>query len=150
MPTLLTLDAVAAVTPDRQRLFDNLTLSIGSERVGLVGRNGSGKSSLLRIVAGVAEPSAGHVIRAGTTGALAQDWAEHLTIAEALGAACGLGVVERILTGQGHEADYDAADWTLPTRIEAALLEAGLPAIALDRAMGTLSGGERTRIGIAR
>jgi ATPase subunit of ABC transporter with duplicated ATPase domains len=38
----------------------------------------------------------------------------------------------------------------LPARIEAALLEAGLPAIALDRKMGTLSGGERTRIGIAR
>jgi len=150
MPTFLTLDAVAAATPDRQRLFENLTFSLRAERVGLVGRNGSGKSTLLRIIAGLSEPAAGHVIRSGTIGTLAQDWAEQLTIAEALGIADGLAVVERILAGQGRDADFDTADWTLPTRIEAALLEAGLPAIALDRTIGTFSGGERTRIGIAR
>jgi ATPase subunit of ABC transporter with duplicated ATPase domains len=150
MPTFLTLDAVAAATPDRQRLFDNLTFSLHAERVGLVGRNGSGKSTLLRIIAGLAEPAAGHVIRSGTIGTLAQDWAEQLTVADALGIADSLAVVERILAGQAREADFDAADWTLPARIEAALVEAGLPAIALDRIVGTLSGGERTRIGVAR
>jgi ATPase subunit of ABC transporter with duplicated ATPase domains len=150
MPTYLTLDAVAAATPDRQRLFDNLTLSLGPERVGLVGRNGSGKSTLLRIIAGRAEPAAGHIIRCGTIGTLAQDWAEQSTVADALGVADGLGIVERISAGHGRDADFDAADWSLPSRVEAALVEAGLPLIGLDRLMGTLSGGERTRIGIAR
>jgi ATPase subunit of ABC transporter with duplicated ATPase domains len=150
MPTFLTLDAVAAATPDRQRLFDNLTLSLGSERVGVVGRNGSGKSTLLRIIAGVAEPSAGQIIRSGTIGTLAQDWPEQLTIADALGVTDGLAIVERVAAGQGRDADFDVADWSLPGRVEAALVEAGLPAIDLDRLMGTLSGGERTRIGVAR
>jgi ATPase subunit of ABC transporter with duplicated ATPase domains len=150
MPTFLTLDAVAAATPDRQRLFENLTFSLRAERVGLVGRNGSGKSTLLRIIAGLAEPAAGHVIRSGTIGTLAQDWAEQLTVADALGVAAGLAVVERVLAGQAREADFAAADWTLPARIEPALIEAGLPGIALDRVMSTLSGGERTRIGVAR
>jgi ATPase subunit of ABC transporter with duplicated ATPase domains len=150
MPTFLTLEAVAAATPDRQRLFDNLTFSLRAERVGLVGRNGSGKSTLLRIVAGLAEPATGHVIRSGTIGMLAQDWAEQLTVADALGVAAGLAAIERVLMGQGCEADFAAADWTLPARIEASLREPGLPAIALGRVIGTLSGGERTRIGIAR
>ncbi|MET0220558.1 MAG: ATP-binding cassette domain-containing protein [Tardiphaga sp.] len=150
MPSFLTLDAVAAATPDRQPLFDNLSLSIGSERIGLVGRNGSGKSTLLRIVAGLAEAAAGHVIRSGTIGMLAQDWPEQWTVAEALGAAEGLAIVERVLAGQGIEMDFEAADWTLSARIEAALLGAGLAAVALDHSMETLSGGERTRIGIAR
>jgi ATPase subunit of ABC transporter with duplicated ATPase domains len=150
MPTFLTLEAVAAATPDRHPLFDNLTLSISAERVGLVGRNGSGKSSLLRIVAGAAEPSAGHLVRSGTVGVLAQDWPEQWTVAEALGVAGSLAIVERVLAGQGGETDFEVADWTLASRIEAALLEAGLSGIALDRIMGTLSGGERTRIGIAR
>jgi ATPase subunit of ABC transporter with duplicated ATPase domains len=150
MPNFLALDAVAAVTPDRHPLFDNLSLSIGSERVGLVGRNGSGKSTLLRIIAGLAESAAGHVIRSGTIGMLAQDWPEQWTVAEALGVAGGLAVVERILAGDGVETDFEAVDWTLSARIEAVLLEAGLSAIAPDRLMETLSGGERTRIGIAR
>jgi len=117
MPTYLTLDAVAAATPDRQRLFDNLTLSLGPERVGLVGRNGSGKSTLLRIIAGRAEPAAGHIIRSGTIGTLAQEWAEQSTVADALGVADGLGIVERVSAGQGCDADFDAADWSLPGRV---------------------------------
>ncbi len=150
MPPFLMLDAVAAATPDRHHLFSNLTFSLGAERIGLVGRNGTGKSSLLRIVAGLAEPAAGHVIRSGTIGTLAQDWPEQWAVTDALGVTDALAVVERVLAGQGRETDFEAADWTLPTRIEAALLEAGLPAIDLHRSMGTLSGGERTRIGIAR
>src|SRR3569833_2485769 len=150
MPTFLTLEAVAAATPDGHPLFDNLTLSLTAERVGLAGRNGAGKSTLLRIISGAAEPAAGHCVRSGTIGTLAQDWPERWTVAEVFWVADRLDIVERVLAGQGTETDFEAADWTLASRIEAALLEAGLSAIALDRTMGTLSGGERTRIGIAR
>ena len=45
-----------------RRLFEDLNLRVGEEdRIGVVGRNGSGKSSLLRIIAGFGEPNAGAV-----------------------------------------------------------------------------------------
>ena len=150
MPSFVTLDSISAATPDRQRLFDNLTLSLGAERVGLVGRNGTGKSTLLRIVAGIEPPAAGAVARSGTIGTLAQHWDEQETVAAALGVSDGLALLARVLAGEGEAADFETADWELEARVEAALASVGLPGLALDRGIATLSGGERTRIGLAR
>ena len=150
MPTLLALDAVSATTPDRQPLFHDLTLSIGAERVGVVGRKGSGKSTLLRIVSGEAEPASGTVLRSGTIGTLAQEWDADLSLAQALGVADAIAVFARVLAGNGSVEDFDTVDWGLEARVQTALAEVGLPDIALDRSIGTLSGGERTRVGIAR
>ena len=150
MPSFITLDSLSAATPGRQTLFSNLTLSIGAERVGFVGRNGSGKSTLLRIIAGDAEPAAGTVVRSGSVGMLIQEWDEDLVLAQALGVAEPLAVVARVLSGAGAPDDFATVDWTLEGRIDAALAGVGLAGFALDRRMGTLSGGERTRVGIAR
>ena len=46
MSAFLTLDSVSAETPDRRVLFRDLSLSIGAERIGLVGRNGSGSCGI--------------------------------------------------------------------------------------------------------
>ncbi len=150
MPACLTLDSVSARTLEGQLLFNDLTFSVGPERTGLVGRNGSGKSTLIRIAAGLAEPASGHVQRAGTVGVLRQDWPETWSLAEALGVADAMAVLARVLAGEGDEADFVAADWTLEGRIESALIRTGLPGLPLDRMIATLSGGERTRVGIAR
>lgn len=150
MSTFLTLDSVSARTPEHRTLFSDLTLTVGTERVGLVGRNGSGKSTLIRIVAGQVEPAAGSVLRSGAVGILAQDCPDDLTLAEALGVAGAMAVLRRVLAGAGSAEDLDAADWTLEARIDEALAGVGLPGMALDRRTRTLSGGERTRIGIAR
>ena len=48
----VTLTGVAARTPDGSTLFDTLTLAFGAERTGVVGRNGVGKSTLLRLISG--------------------------------------------------------------------------------------------------
>jgi ATPase subunit of ABC transporter with duplicated ATPase domains len=141
MSAFLTLDSISAQTPEHQVLFSNLTLSIGAERVGLVGRNGSGRSTLIRIIAGMAEPAAGAVQRMGAIAVLAQDWPEDLTLARALGVAEGMAVLQRILSGEGSAGDFDAADWTLESRVDAALAEVGLTGTALDRRIGSLSGG---------
>ncbi|MGN6495982.1 MAG: ATP-binding cassette domain-containing protein, partial [Tsuneonella sp.] len=71
MSALLTLDSVAARTPDQRLIFSGLTFAVECERVGLVGRNGSGKSTLLSIVAGEAELAEGAIQRAGSVGKLA-------------------------------------------------------------------------------
>ena len=56
---LATLDRVGARTPDGRTLFQNLSLAFGRESTGLVGRNGSGKTSLLRPIVGLVEPADG-------------------------------------------------------------------------------------------
>ena len=45
MPAFLILDSISLATPDGRPLFDGLTLALGRERTGVVGRNGCGKST---------------------------------------------------------------------------------------------------------
>jgi ATPase subunit of ABC transporter with duplicated ATPase domains len=150
MPGFLVLDSISLATPDGRPLFDGLTLAVGGERTGLVGRNGSGKSSLLRLIAGGIEPAGGSVQRIGSIGMLAQLADERLTIDQALGVAGGLARLHRLEHGEGSLDDAAEADWTLTTRIEAALAEAGLPSLPLHQPIASLSGGERTRVALAR
>jgi ATPase subunit of ABC transporter with duplicated ATPase domains len=151
MSALLSLDSLSARTPDGRTLFDGLTLSVGArERVGLVGRNGSGKSMLLSIISGQATPSGGHCSLNGRAGLLAQSWPESLSIAEALAIAEVRNATERVERGEGSDEDFALADWTLEARVAQALAEVGLTEMSLDRLIGTLSGGERTRVGLAR
>ncbi len=151
MPTFLTLDSVSASTPEGRVLFENLTLAIGPERVGLVGRNGSGKSTLLRLVSGDAEPSSGAISRTARIGVLEQRWPDDtITLAEALGVAAGLARLTRLEAGQGGEEDMADADWTLEHRIAETLANVDLPERDLTRTIRGFSGGERTRIAVAR
>ena len=81
---------------------------------------------------------------------LAQLADDRMTVAEALGVAAGLARLRRIEAGQGSLEDAAEADWTLPARLGQALGETGLPALATDRRLASLSGGERTRVALAR
>lgn len=144
----MTLNGVAARTPDGRGLFDNLTLAFGRERTAVVGRNGVGKTTLLRLVAGLAEPAEGAITRGGTVGWLAQARTpgDDETIAETLGVAAPLAVLHRVLAGDGSLDDMAEADWTLEERMQAALAEVGLADLAQDRRTADLSGGEQTRL----
>lgn len=61
MMPLLELSGVTIVTPAGRPLFDGMSMRLGRERVALIGRNGVGKSTLLAVLAGDAEPHAGRV-----------------------------------------------------------------------------------------
>src|SRR6185503_5094973 len=61
MPSFVTLDALSARTPDGRPLFENLTLAFGAERTGLVGRNGVGKTTLVRLILRELAPVSGGV-----------------------------------------------------------------------------------------
>src|SRR6185369_16196339 len=121
MPAFLILDSISLATPDGRPLFDGLTLAIGSERTGLVGRNGCGKSTLLRLIAGEIEPAGGSLQRIGSIGVLAQLTDERLAVDEALGVAGDLARLQRLERGEGSLGDATDADWTLETRMQAAL-----------------------------
>jgi ATPase subunit of ABC transporter with duplicated ATPase domains len=144
------LDSISLSTPDGRPLFDRLTLALGRERTGLVGRNGCGKSTLLRLISGETEPAKGTVHRSGSIGVLAQHIDERLNVAEALGVAGALARLQRLERGEGSLDDADDADWTLEGRIAAALAATNLPALPLHRPIASLSGGERTRVALAR
>ena len=150
MSAFLTLDSISLTTPDGRPLFDGLTLSLGPERIGVVGRNGCGKSTLLRVISGEIKPAGGSVQRSGSIGVLAQTADDRLTVAEALGVAGDLARLRRLEGGAGSLDDAAEADWTLETRIDAALIEAGLPDLPGERRLASLSGGERTRVALAR
>jgi ATPase subunit of ABC transporter with duplicated ATPase domains len=148
---LVTLDRVAARTPDGHTLFSDLSLAFGRERTGVVGRNGAGKTTLLCLIAGVSEPAEGTVARAGRIGWLDQraEPAPDETVAETLDVADGLAVIARVLAGEGGADDLAEADWTLEDRIAGALDDVGLAGLDLTRPTASLSGGEQTRLRLA-
>ncbi|MCW1400879.1 ATP-binding cassette domain-containing protein [Novosphingobium sp. MW5] len=150
MPAYLTLDRLTLATPGGRPLFSDLSLTIGKEVVGLVGRNGCGKSSLLRAILGEQALQSGAITICGTVGVLRQLVAPgEGTVADALGIASSLARLDRIEAGSGSEADFAEADWELPQRLNDAFAAAGLASIDITRPLDSLSGGERTRIGIA-
>ena len=151
MPAFLTLQSLAATTPDGTPLFSDLSLSCHAERTGIVGANGSGKSTLLRMMAGDLMPASGHVTRSGTVAMMQQAWPDRsIPVRQALGVAADLERLQRIEEGKGSDADLEEADWLLPARLEAILDQIGLDASTLEGMLSTLSGGQMTRVAIAR
>lgn len=151
MPAFITLDSVSAATPDGRVLFDNLNLTIGAERIGLVGRNGVGKSTLLSLIAGIAAPISGTVNRAGVVGVLPQLHAPPpgARLADLLGVGPAWDRLCRIEAEEGTEEDLIEADWTLPGRVAAALAEVGLSRRDASDPAAALSGGQMTRAALA-
>ena len=148
----MTLNTVAARTPNGISLFENLSLSLGRQRVGVVGRNGVGKSTLFRLIAGEMAPASGTITRHARVGVLHQAYVPESdeAVAQTLGLTEALAVIARVIAGEASEDDLAEADWTLEARIEASLANVGLSGLSLDRSSRELSGGELTRLRLAR
>jgi len=146
-----TLDGLSYATPDGRVLFDNLTLAFGAERTGLVGRNGVGKSTLIRLILGELAPNAGGVSLRGRMGVLRQAVVspDGASVADLLGVADSLARLRRIGAGEGDEHDLAEADWTLESRLDAALADVELAGLDLARPAASLSGGQVTRVSLA-
>ena len=138
-----------------------LTVAVG-EKIGLVGANGTGKTSLLRILAGLQPPDAGDrsVRRGLRIGYLPQEFeldpekSVRDNIAE--GAADLLDAIRRYEAGEGSDNELadllytiEAADgWNLDARIRA--IATALNAPPLDAPVARLSGGEKRRVALCR
>jgi len=148
------------------------------DRIGLVGRNGAGKTSLLRVLAGEALPYGGAVVRSGPVGYLPQDPRTgdlRQSAADRVLSARGLDELSRELdrlheamaaagAGGSEPAARDLVPWYgrveerfaalggYAGQSEAARICAnlGLPERVLDQPLATLSGGQRRRVELAR
>ncbi|SEH69233.1 ATPase components of ABC transporters with duplicated ATPase domains [Mycolicibacterium rutilum] len=139
--------------PDDTPLFDGLTFTVGDGRTGLVAPNGAGKSALLRLIAGELRPTAGTVVVDGTLGYLPQSlpYDAHRSVAEILGIAAVVDALNALADGDTRDEVFTAIgdDWDVEERARAQLDRLGLAHVALDRPLGTLSGGEVVTIGLA-
>ena len=152
-------------------LLDNATMQIeAGERVAVIGRNGTGKSTLLRVLSGELVPDGGQIWRAPALAAarLVQDATVTTDRSVFDVVAEGLGELSDLLTQYHHaavavsERATDAAlatlgrlqheleerdGWRIEQRIELVLTKLALPA---DAPVQTLSGGWRRRVLLAR
>jgi macrolide transport system ATP-binding/permease protein len=159
-------------TYGRQRVLDGVNLKVApGQRVGLIGENGVGKSTLLRILAGLESPDAGTVQRPDDLGFLQQElpFEPGLTVRQIVDDALRdshellerLDQAARQLTEQpGGERrlssygelleraqDWDA--WDVDRRAELVLTGLGIASIPRARRLNDMSGGQRSRLALA-
>src|SRR6266516_2006396 len=151
-----------------QRVLDGVSLVVPSgARIGLVGPNGVGKSTLLRVLAGLEPPDAGTVRANGTVGYLPQevDARPGETLLAALerrtGIATAAAEMDALAARLGGEprlaAEHAAAldrflalgGADLEARARETVAELGLPAERMGVPLGALSGGEAARAALA-
>jgi ATPase subunit of ABC transporter with duplicated ATPase domains len=149
----ITCSDLSFAWPDGSAVFDGLSFAVGAGRSGLVGRNGTGKSTLLRLIAGELTPTRGSVQVSGRLAYLPQDFALAVDrrVDEVLGIAGTRAALRAIERGDVREEQFAAVrdDWDVEERARATLDRLGLPHVGLDRRVGQLSGGESVLLGLA-
>ncbi|WP_007023506.1 ABC-F family ATP-binding cassette domain-containing protein [Saccharomonospora iraqiensis] len=136
MANLVNLEAVGKSHGERT-LLDGVSLGVGAgERIGVVGLNGGGKTTLLEVLSGISEPDSGRV-----------SWARGLrmrVVTQRTDLPEGGTVRQAVLS------DYAAEhEWASEPRIRSIVDGLGIAAIGLDTPTDTLSGGERRRVALA-
>ena len=133
--------------PAGDTLFHSVSVSMSCNRVGLVGRNGAGKSLLATILTGERMPAGGTVVCNADTGVFCQQpshlLASEATIAEFLGVAPVFDALSRITKGECTDYLFELVgeQWDLPAQLARELAALGLPSDP-QTPCATLSGGQ--------
>ncbi|WP_024800236.1 ABC-F family ATP-binding cassette domain-containing protein [Nocardia sp. BMG51109] len=126
-------------------LLDDVSLGVQEgERIGVVGLNGGGKTTLLEVLTGVEEPDRGRVSRRGGL---------RLAVVTQRGVLPeGATVGEVVLAGLADDAPTDGVaehEWAADPRIRGVLEGIGIAGLGMETPVANLSGGERRRVALA-
>ncbi|WP_269637066.1 ABC-F family ATP-binding cassette domain-containing protein [Promicromonospora sukumoe] len=171
----LLMDAVTYLAGGR-RILDGVSLRVGpGQRTGIIGENGTGKSTALKLLAGVIDPHSGRVERPADVGYLAQElpFEPDATLGEVVADALRTvrETLERLDAAAEHLAGVPADDpghaaaseayaerlaeaqrvdaWAADRRAARVLRSLTLDTVPADRPLRTLSGGQRGRLALA-
>ncbi|ROP38563.1 ABC-F family ATP-binding cassette domain-containing protein [Saccharothrix texasensis] len=120
-------------------LLDGVSLGVGEgDRIGVVGLNGGGKTTLLEVLAGLAEPDEGRVSQ--NRGLRMAVVTQRTELAE------GSTVRNAVIDPLGFDSEHE---WASDARVRSILDGLGITGFGLDSPVGTMSGGERRRVALA-
>jgi ATP-binding cassette subfamily F protein uup len=165
--SLLRFDEVSLEFGDLKILSEAEFSIDGGERVCLIGRNGAGKSTTLKLITGELEPDRGEIVRAQNlvVSQLAQSLPEAMNLPVRDVVRSGLDEIEALLAEyqrrskldldrqgmlelEALHAKLDAHDgWHIEQRVDTVITDLNLPA---DKKMNELSGGWRRRVALAK
>ncbi|MBS5479286.1 MAG: ABC-F family ATP-binding cassette domain-containing protein, partial [Coriobacteriia bacterium] len=135
MAILIGCENLSLEYPTRH-VFDGVTVGVAEgDRIGIVGRNGDGKSTLLRLLANELEPSGGSVT-----------WRRGLTVG-VLGQSDALD--DNAMVGNQVVGDAPTHEWASDARTRE-IIHALIEDIPWEARVGDLSGGQRRRVDLAR
>ncbi|MBB4911202.1 ABC-F family ATP-binding cassette domain-containing protein [Actinophytocola algeriensis] len=138
MVNLVNLEAVAksyGVKP----LLDGVSLGVAAgDRIGVVGLNGGGKTTLLEVLAGIEPADTGRVSRGRSL--------RQAVVTQRTELPAGSTVRNAVLDPLGITAEHE---WAADPRARSILGGIGITAFGLDSPVGDMSGGERRRVALA-
>lgn len=151
---MILLQNISFGFPGGDLLFNHTNLTIQSHtKSALVGSNGMGKSTLLKIIAGEIHPLSGNISLQGEVFYVPQMFGNfnHFTIAECLKIDQKLHALEKITSGEVDEIYFETLndDWDIEERCRHALELWGLSDFELTRKLEGLSGGQKTKVFLA-
>jgi ATPase subunit of ABC transporter with duplicated ATPase domains len=151
---MLILQNISYIHPNKYLLFSDINLTVNNhEKIALIGNNGIGKSTLLKIIAGELQSSCGQINMKAEPYYVPQIFGQfnHLRIAQALQIENKLNALKEILNGNTCEENFNWLndDWTIEDRCKEALNYWQLNGLDLSQKMETLSGGQKTKVFLA-
>lgn len=151
---MILLQNISFGFPGGDLLFNHINLTVPSHtKSALVGSNGMGKSTMLKIIANEIQPLEGSINIQGEIFYVPQMFGNfnHLTIAECLNIDQKLFALEKITSGEVDEQYFELLndDWDIEERCQNALQYWNLQDFDLNQKLEGLSGGQKTKVFLA-
>ncbi len=151
---MLILQNISYIHPSKDLLFSDINLTVNNhEKTALIGNNGVGKSTFIKIISGEIQPSIGQIYIEAEPYYIPQIFGQfnHFTIGQVLHVEDKLNALKGILNGNTSKENFDLLneDWTIEDRCREALNYWQLDDLDLSQKMETLSGGQKTKIFLA-